>query len=186
MGGRLEADAVAGDGAVFTLTLELPRAAAGVESRGEAPEPEAGAEIDPLVGLRVLLAEDHPTNRRVVELILGAAGVDLTCVENGVEAVDAFRQGAFDLILMDMQMPLMDGLAAIEEIRRIEAASGVEPTLIHVLTANAMPEHVSASIAAGADGHLSKPILADALLGRVAEAGEARRGFARSPGRRSA
>jgi len=104
-----------------------------------------------------------------VELILGAAGVDLTCVENGIEAVDAFRRGAFDLILMDMQMPLMDGLSAIEEIRRIEAATGARRTPIHVLTANAMPEHISASTDAGADGHLSKPILADALLQRLAE-----------------
>jgi CheY-like chemotaxis protein len=112
----------------------------------------------------VLLAEDHPTNRRVVELILGAAGVDLTCVENGVEAVAAFRSRDFDLVLMDMQMPLLDGLAAVEEIRRLERASGVRPTPIHMLTANAMPEHVKASLAAGADGHLSKPILADALL----------------------
>jgi PAS domain S-box-containing protein len=164
MGGRLEADAAPGKGSVFTLVLDLPRCAIDAD---EAAEPEGQA--DPLLGLRVLLAEDHPTNRRVVELILGAAGVDLTCVENGVEAVDAFRRRAFDLILMDMQMPLMDGLAAIEEIRKIEAAAGAPRMPIHVLTANAMPEHISASIAAGADVHLSKPILADALLERVAE-----------------
>ena len=172
MGGRLEADAEPGEGAVFSLVLELPRCASAPDLWFEDPDPEP--EADPLVGLRVLLAEDHPTNRRVVELILGAAGVDLTCVENGVEAVDAFRRSAFDLILMDMQMPLMDGLSAIEEIRRIEAATGVSPTPIHVLTANAMPEHISASITAGADGHLSKPILADALLERVAQAAAAR------------
>jgi CheY-like chemotaxis protein len=167
MGGRLEADAELGEGAVFTLVLELPRCEGALDLWFESPEPETAS--DPLVGMRVLLAEDHPTNRRVVELILGAAGVDLTCVENGVEAVDAFRRYAFDLILMDMQMPLMDGLTAITEIRRIEAETGAAPTTIHVLTANAMPEHISASLAAGADGHLSKPILADALLERVGE-----------------
>jgi PAS domain S-box-containing protein len=172
MGGRLEADGEPGEGAVFTLILELPRCEGALDLWCEAPEPEPAH--DPLVGMRVLLAEDHPTNRRVVELILGAAGVDLTCVENGVEAVDAFRRRAFDLILMDMQMPLLDGLSAIVEIRRIEAATGAAPTPIHVLTANAMPEHISDSIAAGADGHLSKPILADALLERVAETAAAR------------
>jgi CheY-like chemotaxis protein len=81
-----------------------------------------------------------------------------------------------------MQMPLMDGLTAITEIRRIEAASGAEPTPIHVLTANAMPEHISASLAAGADGHLSKPILADALLERVGETALNRQGGAAADG----
>jgi signal transduction histidine kinase/ActR/RegA family two-component response regulator len=167
MGGRLEGDGLPGEGAVFALTLELPRCRGAGDRRRDTswPTPEVG----PLAGKRVLLAEDHPTNRRVVELILSAAGVDLSCVENGAEAVEAFRGGVFDLILMDMQMPVMDGLTAIGEIRRIEAAAGVRPTPIHVLTANAMPEHVSASLAAGADGHLPKPIQAEALLTRVAE-----------------
>jgi CheY-like chemotaxis protein len=105
-----------------------------------------------------------------VKLILGAAGVELTCVEDGAQAVEAFASGVFDLVLMDMQMPVMDGLTAIAQIRRLEAASGRARTPIHVLTANAMPEHISASLDAGADGHLSKPILADALLECVARA----------------
>jgi signal transduction histidine kinase/ActR/RegA family two-component response regulator len=168
MGGRLEADGEPEAGAVFTLTLDLPSCQDAPDPWGDSFEPTT--QVDPLAGKRVLLAEDHPTNRRVVELILSAAGVDLTCVENGAEAVEAFRGGVFDLILMDMQMPVMDGLTAIGEIRRIEAAGGARPTPIHVLTANAMPEHVAASLAAGADGHLPKPILAEALLARVAEA----------------
>jgi len=168
MGGRLEADAEPGQGAIFILSVELPRCAGVADLWVETPELEPAP--DPLVGMRVLLAEDHPTNRRVVELILGAAGVKLTCVENGAEAIDAFRNAIFDLILMDMQMPVMDGLTAIREIRKLEAQSGVQPTPIHVLTANAMPDHISASLASGADGHLSKPIMADALLERVAAA----------------
>ena len=167
MGGRIEADAKAGEGAVFALTLELARCTATPEPWHEPAEAEADSDLDPLVGLRVLLAEDHPVNRRVVELILCAAGVDLTCVENGAEAVEAFRTEAFDLILMDMQMPVMDGLTAIREIRGIEAAGGADPMPILMLTANALPEHVGASIAAGANGHFSKPILPDALLERV-------------------
>jgi CheY-like chemotaxis protein len=118
----------------------------------------------------VLLAEDHPTNRRVVELILDAAGVDLTCVENGAEAVDAAAAGGFDLILMDMQMPVMDGLTATRAIRDLEAARGLPRTPIVSLTANAMPEHAKASVQSGADGHLTKPISAEALLRAVAGA----------------
>ena len=171
MGGRLEAEAEPGRGATFSLIVELPRCEAAAAARADAL-PEAAA--DPLAGMRVLLAEDHPTNRRVVELILGAAGVELTCVENGLQAIEAFRAGTFELVLMDMQMPVMDGLTAIAEIRKLEAADALTPTPIHVLTANGMPEHVSASQAAGADGHLTKPILAQALLERVATAADRR------------
>jgi len=120
------------------------------------------------------LAEDHPTNRRVVQLILEAAGVELTCVQNGLEAVEACRAADFDLVLMDMQMPVMDGLTAIGEIRGREAALGAPRTRVYALTANAMPEHAAASKAAGADGHLTKPITADALFAAVDAAAEAR------------
>jgi PAS domain S-box-containing protein len=167
MGGSLDADSQPGEGATFIFDVNLERI--GAEERrghaldGEASEPAAAA------SLRVLLAEDHPTNRRVVELILGAAGVDLTCVENGAEALDAVRTQAFDLILMDMQMPVMDGLTAVTEIRRLERALSRPHTPIHMLTANAMPEHARASYAAGADGHITKPVSAQALLQVVAD-----------------
>jgi PAS domain S-box-containing protein len=167
MGGDLQANAEPGRGAIFTFRVELPRCEGVHELWDDAAPPEPVS--DPLPGMRVLLAEDHPTNRRVVELILGAAGVALICVENGLQAVEAFRRQEFDLVLMDMQMPVMDGLTAIQEIRRIEAAEGLPATPVYVLTANAMPEHVSASRAAGADGHLTKPIIADVLLECVAD-----------------
>ena len=163
MGGALEADGMPGKGATFTLSLPLTRAA-----RADAPVIEAApAPTSEPLRVRVLLAEDHPTNRRVVELILQAAGVDLTCVVNGQEAVEAWRCGDFDLVLMDMQMPVMDGLTAIRHIRQQEQAQGRAPAPIYALTANAMPEHAAASRAAGADGHLTKPITADALFGVV-------------------
>ncbi|HZZ34697.1 MAG TPA: ATP-binding protein, partial [Caulobacteraceae bacterium] len=143
MGGQLYATSLLDEGSVFTLRLALPRVKA---PSSEAPPPEA-AEAEPvdMSRFRVLLAEDHHTNRRVVELILGSAGVALTCVENGAEAVEAFEAEDFDLILMDMQMPVMDGLTAIRAIRQCEAAAGKRPTVIFALTANAMPEHSKAS-----------------------------------------
>jgi CheY-like chemotaxis protein len=117
----------------------------------------------------VLLADDHPVNRKVVELILGGAGVELTSVEDGKQACEAFAVGGYDLVFMDMQMPVMDGLTAVRLIRAREAVEGGR-TPILMLTANALPEHVAAAELAGADGHLAKPITAQALFAAVESA----------------
>lgn len=117
--------------------------------------------------LRVLLADDHPTNRAVVEVILGMVEADLVSVEDGAQAVDAFKSADFDVVLMDLQMPVMDGLTAIREIRNYELASGRRRTPILAVTANAMSEHVAASHAAGADHHVSKPVTPDGLLSAI-------------------
>ena len=113
---------------------------------------------------RVLLADDHPVNRKVVQMILAQADVELTETENGALALQAARDGDFDIILMDMQMPVMDGLTATREIRLHEAALGLARTPIVMLTANALAEHVAAAEAAGADRHLAKPFDAAELL----------------------
>ena len=168
MGGELSCDSTPGEGSRFTLVIDLPGA-----------EPAVGPALPTApqtVGdrrLAVLLVDDHPVNRRVVELMLSGSDVELTTAENGREAVEAYAPGRFDLVLMDMQMPIMDGLTATREIRRIEAASGVGPAPIYLLTANAAPEHIEAGKAAGAQRHLTKPITAEALLEAVREAGEA-------------
>jgi PAS domain S-box-containing protein len=184
MGGALEAEGWPGRGSAFTLVLPLARTLdAPVLEALQTPQPEQIAANG--ARLRVLLAEDHPINRRVVQLILEAAGVELTCVEDGAAAVETWRRSDFDLVLMDMQMPVMDGLTAIRAIRAAEAQEARPRTQIHALTANAMPEHAEESKAAGADGHLTKPIGADALF-RVVE--QATRLAAPSPdaGRRRA
>ena len=160
MGGSISATGEPGRGATFTLALPLPAAVAAPEAVVEAAQAEPG--------LRVLVADDNPTNRKVAELILAAAGVRSLCVEDGVEALAAYEAQSFDVVLMDLQMPRMDGLTAIRRIREYETATGAARTPIIVLSANVMREHIAASNAAGADGHLGKPFRAEELLSAVA------------------
>jgi signal transduction histidine kinase/ActR/RegA family two-component response regulator len=162
MGGTVAAAGQHGRGAVFTLTLPLKTA----EARAE-PEAAPEAPVEILRTLRVLVTDDNATNRKVAELILAAIGAEVVCAENGAEAVEAVQQGKFDLILMDLQMPVMDGLTAIRRIRAHEQAHGLPRTKIVVLSANDLPEQLEASAAAGADEHLGKPIRADDLISAV-------------------
>ena len=179
MGGSLEAASRPGEGSEFILRLELACVEAAREDAPTLDVVSLAVEADGQAArpMRVLLAEDHPTNRKVVELILGAAGVDLVSVENGAEAVEAAGLEAFDLILMDVQMPVMDGLTAIRAIRSREMNGGAGRIPIVSLTANAMPEHARASRQAGADDHVTKPVSAQTLLDVVARA--ANGGYAR-------
>jgi len=173
MGGSLDAVSTQGWGSTFILSLPLRPCAGAAHEAELAPEPGAEPAAGARTGLRVLVADDHVTNRRVVELIMASAGAELVSVENGAEAVEAFQHERFDVVLMDVQMPVMDGLTAIRAIRRLEAAAGLPRTPVLTLTANAMLEHVRASEAAGADGHISKPIRPADLLGQVEAALEA-------------
>ena len=105
---------------------------------------------------RVLAAEDNAGNRRVLEVLLAPAGVDLTFAENGEQAVAAALNETFDLILMDVNMPVMDGVEALRLIRVAEGEARRTP--IHMLTANAFADDVARYMAGGADGVLTKPI----------------------------
>ena len=166
MGGTISASARPGKGATFTVELPLQRAA------GDAFEADACLEqADVAPGnLRILLAEDNPTNRKVAELMLATIGAELDCVENGKEAVEAARRGVYDLALIDLQMPVMDGLSAIRAMRAEELAHGRPRMPMIVLSANVMPEHLAASKAAGADAHIGKPIRAHDLIAAIANA----------------
>jgi PAS domain S-box-containing protein len=161
MGGSLDADSTPGAGSTFRLSLSLPIEPAASPNRAD-PQPEATAN-----GARVLLADDHETNRKVVELIMGCAGAELVSVADGAQAVATFKARTFDVVLMDMQMPIMDGLTAIREIRKFERAHGLAPTPILALTANTMPEHIRAACKAGADAHIAKPVTAASLVKAV-------------------
>ena len=169
MGGEIRCSSRPGEGATFWFELDLAPAA-------EVGSPEAPASEAAVGPLRVLLADDNATNRRVVELILGAMEADCIAVEDGAQAVSAFEAQTFDVVLMDMMMPVMDGLTAVRALRAVEAREGRARTPVLMLTANSFPEHVAESLAAGADLHLAKPITAASLieaLARVqAETGE--------------
>ena len=158
----IDCEATPGVGACFTLRMTLPL----LDCASPAPPQPTAFDIAPAPGedrLKVLLAEDHPVNQRVVQAILGDS-FDLTIVSDGQAAVDSFSVQSFDVILMDSQMPVMDGLSAIREIRLHELAYGLARTPIISLTADALPQQVQASLAAGADRHLAKPITASSLL----------------------
>jgi signal transduction histidine kinase/CheY-like chemotaxis protein len=166
MDGNLDCESEPGGGSAFILTIPL-RPAAGPAAT--APDPAEVAAAPHSRALRVLVADDHATNRKVVELILSRAPVELTMAEDGAQALEAYRAGEFDLVLMDMQMPVMDGLAATREIRLHEATMGLPRTPVIMLTANALAEHVAAATEAGADLHLAKPFNAAQLLSVVFE-----------------
>ena len=160
MGGEVDVRSEPGQGSRFTLTLPLRRledAHGPVDPRPSANETaplsdvgiEDGAEAPDRPPVRVLAAEDNPTNQLVLTTIMQIFGVELTLAADGLEAVEAWRGGEFDLILMDIQMPGMDGVAATRRIRGEEAASGRPRTPILALSANALTYQVETYMAAG-------------------------------------
>ena len=164
MGGEIDCASTPGEGSAFwaELPLEPAELAATSTCDAELPLPEQA--------LRILIADDHPTNRTVVELMLQQLGAEHLSVEDGAAALEAFESGVFDIVLMDMQMPVMDGLRATRAIRDFEARTGRPRTPVLMLTANALPEHIAASEQAGADGHVSKPITGASLFQAIAAA----------------
>ncbi|MGH6958280.1 MAG: ATP-binding protein, partial [Caulobacteraceae bacterium] len=174
MDGEISAASAPGEGARFSVTIPLKRLKPPTAHAPPEPPPTTQLERsanDDARAPRVLLAEDHEINQKVIELILGPVGVQLTKVGNGAEALRACEEGEFDLVLMDMQMPLMDGLAATRAIRRMETDRPARRrTPIVMLSANAMRQHKEQAMAAGADLHLAKPITAASLLQAVSQA----------------
>jgi len=166
IGARLDGDSVLGMGARFTLEADLP-AAPPVLSKpaaGAAPTGEAPVEDQDETPFRVLIVDDHPTNRQVLELILDQLGAEWVSVENGQEAVSAAAEESFSAILMDIQMPVMDGLTATREIRKAERAAGRPAAPVIIVSANCQPEHLREGVDAGAQRHLCKPVNAQQLI----------------------
>jgi len=155
MGGKLGFESVYGTGSVFTLTV--PLGVPGEKSEGEINNREV---MDALRGMRVLVAEDNVINQMIIEELLTSAGMEATIAENGVTALEKLKNGAFDVVLMDIQMPELDGLAATVQIR---ADSRYENIPVIAMTANAEQEHIAESFSAGMNDHLTKPIDVDKL-----------------------
>ena len=152
-------------GAAFRFSFDAPAAEAPEELDGETADPELEADRR----LRVLAAEDNAANRQVLKALLGPLPVDLTLTENGRQALDALDNAVFDIVLMDANMPVMDGLTALRAIR---AGGGVTAeTPVWMLTANVFDEDVARYRAAGADGVIRKPIDLKELFGALAQAG---------------
>jgi signal transduction histidine kinase/ActR/RegA family two-component response regulator len=156
MRGKIEVDTAEGEGSTFTVTLPAQRLAQATHADAEASAvAHTDMEERPL---RVLAAEDIPTNQLVLRTIMQSFGLEVTMVDNGREAVEAWVREPFDIILMDIQMPEMDGMAATRAIRTAEAETGRARTPIIAVSANAMAHQVKEYLAIGMDGHVAKPI----------------------------
>jgi signal transduction histidine kinase/ActR/RegA family two-component response regulator len=161
MGGTLSFESIVDRGSTFTADLPL----SSVEPDGLhiAEAASAHTDLEEFPPLRVLAAEDNPVNQLVLRTLLLQVGVDPYMVSDGAQAVEAWSQQPWDLILMDVQMPVMDGVTAVSEIRRRELATGRRTPVI-ALTANVMSHQVSEYLAAGVDQVVAKPIEADRLF----------------------
>ncbi|THD63311.1 ATP-binding protein [Phenylobacterium sp.] len=174
MGGEIRAESSPGEGATFTVDLPLERVADSPERTlrvtGERP-----AVMDEAAAIRVLAAEDNGMNQLVLRTLLAQVGIEPTIVGNGREAVEAWASEPWDMILMDVQMPEVDGPTATGMIRARERAAGLARTPIIALTANAMAHQVAEYADAGMDGFVAKPIEAARLFEAIEFALETRR-----------
>lgn len=121
--------------------------------------------------LRILVAEDNLVNQKVIRILLEKAGLNFQIVNDGVEAVSQFEKEKFDLVLMDCQMPNLDGLHASQQIRNLEAKANTSRCAIVAMTANAMKGDMEKCFEAGMDGFLSKPFRSQDLLHVIDEWG---------------
>ncbi|BAE49914.1 DUF3369 domain-containing protein [Paramagnetospirillum magneticum] len=175
MNGEIGVDSVPGQGSTFWFVVRLPVAVALEEGAAAPPSP-----AKTLRPLKVLLAEDNPVNQKVAILILERSGHKVTGVNNGAQALRAVQEGDYDIVLMDMQMPEMDGLESTRRIRALEAPVAQIPIL--ALTANALAAEFERCMEAGMDGFVTKPFQIELLASEIARVlAEKTPGSARRP-----
>ena len=168
MDGDITVDSQIGKGSTFTLTLRVPIGVAPAKKDAVTFEQSIlSDENDEEQEIRILAAEDNANNRLVLKMFLEQVGITPTFVENGALAVEAWKQNQFDVILMDVQMPIMSGPEATAEIRRIEKETIRQRTPIIALTANAMVHHIRECLESGMDAHVAKPIKPDLLFAAI-------------------
>ena len=173
MGGAIAVESREGHGSEFRLRLPLPRLGdeTGIAALARTPHGLADG-----ARLSVLAAEDNPMNQLVLRTLLEQAGVEPVIVSNGAQALEAWGSRHWDVILMDVQMPVMDGPTAARAIRAAEAQAGLSFTPIVALTANAMSHQVAEYAAAGMDLFVAKPIKVEALFAAIEAALDRGRG----------
>ena len=169
LGGTIEVESELGKGSTFTVTLKHKIADESYYGKGQIENPETGTEI--LKGRNILIAEDNDLNAEIAAAILERAGLKTERVENGVQCVNLITKmpaGTYDMILMDIQMPEMDGYEAARVIRQLPDRDKACIPII-AMTANAFEEDRKDAMAAGMNGHMAKPIQVDQLLSMLAE-----------------
>jgi signal transduction histidine kinase/ActR/RegA family two-component response regulator len=170
MGGGVHVQSREGQGSTFTVVVAMPRGEATVPAPIEAAPPPIESERR----LRVLAADDNPTNQKVIAAVLAPLGAEVELVADGAACVEAWKRGGYDIVLMDIHMPVMDGVEAARTIRSLEVSENRKRIPIVAVTANALVHQVEGYMAAGMDGHVAKPIevtkLYDAIETAVAAA----------------
>ena len=164
LGGTIDVESELGKGSIFTITLKHRMADESYYVKKHVENPETDSEI--LKGRKILLAEDNDLNAEIAEVILERAGLKTERVEDGIQCVKRVTEmpaGTYDMILMDIQMPQMDGYKATRVIRRLPDKDKACIPII-AMTANAFEEDKRKAIAAGMNGHIAKPIQIDKLL----------------------
>jgi PAS domain S-box-containing protein len=157
MEGRIWVEGAVGHGSTFHFTARFDRADATTAEAGSTPTLDDGHRLGSSHSLRILLAEDHVVNQKVAVRMIEAMGHRVTVVSDGRQAVETWEAGSFDVILMDVQMPEMDGFEAVAAIRRIETSAGGHVPIV-ALTAHAMKGDRERCLDSGFDDYLSKPI----------------------------
>ncbi|MEM6414465.1 MAG: response regulator [Pseudomonadota bacterium] len=169
MGGKISVETILSEGSTFSAQIPLTRPDR-LEQKVDVNQSDIQLKGFTDQSLRVLAAEDNQLNQHVLRVLFETTGIDLTIVNNGIDAVAAVRDCAYDAILMDLQMPERDGLSATAEIRALEESSGRVRTPIIALTASAMQHDIDACYEADMDDFVSKPIDPDALISTIEKA----------------
>ncbi len=170
MGGRILVESAVGEGSTFTLRLPLEQLDQGSSRPSANDAAPACSQAAPTLGgqpLKVLAAEDNLANQMVLRGVMTAVGADITIVGDGIQALAALAEQSFDVVLMDIQMPNMDGVTAITELRRLEKADGRPRQPVIALSANAMTEQIAQYRTAGMDDHIEKPFQIADLLAAI-------------------